>query len=39
MRIRKDLHPRDIGKDCAAFSTTCFFMKAHEKFFSFVWCF
>jgi len=29
--IRKDLHPRDIGKDRIKFSTTCFSLNAREK--------
>jgi len=29
--IRKDLHPRDIGKGRIEFSVTCFSLNAHEK--------
>ena len=31
MGIRKDLHPREIGKGRAEFLVACFSMKAHEK--------
>jgi len=31
MVIRKELHPRDIGKGRVEFSATCFSLNAHEK--------